>query len=331
MIGGVNSATLSGKMSKQQELTTNHGMAGGFPRVGANEPLAVLAIEGGTMRNATQLNSRKARAQGFTLIELLVVIAIIAILAGLLLPVLGRAKEQGRRAVCLSSMRQLGLATQMYWDDNNDISPAANIQSRVGPADWIYWNDFNQLGGQDRARFEFLRTGSVRTVDGVLMRYLKKPTARFLWCPSEQTYKRPHPLASSELYFFSYGLNYPFQAQGASGPMRVHGIASTIATTDLNDWTSASPTFRLDERFLYYFRAGSIRSPSKKILFADLAKRNEMQNGEVIAAGTSAWLWAFDPLTERHSGKANVTFADGHVETVKPEFGKKKEHHDALH
>src|SRR3954465_3154333 len=59
----------------------------------------------------------------FTLIELLVVIAIVAILASLLLPVLARAKESGRATQCLSNLHQLGLALQMYVNDNHNRLP----------------------------------------------------------------------------------------------------------------------------------------------------------------------------------------------------------------
>src|ERR1051325_9081082 len=55
----------------------------------------------------------------FTLIELLVVVAIISLLAAMLLPALQNAKEAGRRAVCISNLRQIAIATSMYANDHN--------------------------------------------------------------------------------------------------------------------------------------------------------------------------------------------------------------------
>ncbi|MCW3096653.1 MAG: prepilin-type N-terminal cleavage/methylation domain [Chthonomonadaceae bacterium] len=73
---------------------------------------------------------------GFTLIELLVVIAIIAILAAILFPVFAKARESARRTVCISNVKQIGLAWMMYVQDNDETFPPSNSpnSSQWGPS-----------------------------------------------------------------------------------------------------------------------------------------------------------------------------------------------------
>ena len=71
---------------------------------------------------------------GFTLVELLVVIAVVGILAALLLPALNQGKAAARRIQCVDNLRQLGLATQMFWAENEDFTFRYQIGATNGGA-----------------------------------------------------------------------------------------------------------------------------------------------------------------------------------------------------
>ena len=103
------------------------------------------------------------KRSGFTLIELLVVIAIIGILAAMVFPVFARARESARKAVCLSNVKNIALAIQMYLGDNNDTMPPKEHRQEVldyfstypGGGTSLDWNPDNpeaEPGCEHRAR-----------------------------------------------------------------------------------------------------------------------------------------------------------------------------------
>src|SRR5215831_13298328 len=108
---------------------------------------------------ATALERRQPQRQkvGFTLIELLVVIAIIAILAAMLLPSLSKAKTKAQGIQCMSNLKQLLVAWQLYALDNREKLPTSGYTQPLEPTAWVDgWLDFNP-GNPDNTNTAALR------------------------------------------------------------------------------------------------------------------------------------------------------------------------------
>lgn len=112
--------------------------------------------------------------QAFTLIELLVVIGIIAILAGMLLPALARAKRSALKAQCLNNLHQIGIAIQIYVGDNQDYLPGTNWKKTPADPGWLYGAYVNPPPPVLASYAE-----------GQLWGYLKN--VNVYWCPADVT------------------------------------------------------------------------------------------------------------------------------------------------
>jgi prepilin-type N-terminal cleavage/methylation domain-containing protein/prepilin-type processing-associated H-X9-DG protein len=124
------------------------------------------------------MGGKTGASRAFTLIELLVVVAVIAVLMAILMPALSRAREQGKRAVCLSNVKQFGLAWVMYADENDQkIVNACTIENSEGHTDseepcWLYFhNDWTDTERREQG----IRDGAMWPYVGQLKIY-KCPT-----------------------------------------------------------------------------------------------------------------------------------------------------------
>jgi prepilin-type N-terminal cleavage/methylation domain-containing protein/prepilin-type processing-associated H-X9-DG protein len=114
------------------------------------------------------------RKTAFTLVEVLVVITILSLLMAIMLPAMGKAREQGRRTLCMSNLRQMVLAAQTYTQTNDEYYPVAHYRKKTDTAKFEYCWDFTTI--QDR------KTGEVKVVSGLL--WQGQEVEKIQQCPS---------------------------------------------------------------------------------------------------------------------------------------------------
>lgn len=229
-------------------------------------------------RKSSIENHKCGRA--FTLVELLVVIAILAILAALLLPTLVRSKDSAKRIQCIGNLRQLGLAAQLYWDDNGgNCFRYSGARTNGGQ---VYWFGWLEDGAEGRRAFD--------ATPGALFPYLRGRGVEL--CPSLNYFLAQFKLKATGA---AYGYGYNKYLSSFSAPQnkppvnigkipRPADLALFADAAQINDFQEpASPANPMLEEFYY------------------LDANESYPNGHF-----------------RHARKANVVFCDGHVGQEKP-------------
>ena len=256
-------------------------------------------------------SNKRDNRSGFTLIELLVVIAIIAILAAMLLPALAAAKKRAQQTYCLNNLKQLGLGFVLYIGDYNDTMPAdASHGAGWHPEDWIYWwGGWNvptppPPGGN-------VSPPLVQSPISVMIKYSNTNTVNSLFrCPADISDQgRIAWTGWTPIYEYSYTIN------GMGNGTTTFGFASSWAS---GSWVP--------------FKYTKARHPGSLIMLAEEPSdvgASEMQppnSFKILDDGR--WEPGPNTITQRHSKKGNLAFADGHSERVDAVFASQALHND---